>query len=600
MPISTLRSPGYAQEWTKYRWTWRGGRDFKRLYLKKYSQQETDPEFSARQAMTYNPPFASLAITKIVNAFSQRMDDVARTSKCQSYQDCVSGLEKGVDYLDSPMNKFMIEQVVPELCVMGKVGVFVDMAAQVEATMYMNENKHPYLYMYVAEEILAWNYVQGKITSLLVVAKVPKYEFDLLVDYYDEYRYYTIEPQGLLIQKFTYRPGSDHTPEQEELVDEKRIPGLWEIPFVLFQLDKSLLTDAADYQIALLNMESSDVNFCIQSNFPFYTEQFNPVAEQMYNYGEREQPFAPGPGISPIETQGQHWIAAGPPDASVKVGVSRGRRYPLNSERPGFIAPSSEPLKASMLKQAQIKDDIEKVVQVNLATVKSQHASADSKKMDEISVEAGLNLIASVLAVGETRLAKLWTYYTGENHKLNLDAIKVVYPENMSMETTGTRRDAAKATLELVPKFPSLTAKKQLVKQAATLIFEDQLEKIIEEIDSSAGVGGDPVDLERDVKNGLVDKPSASELRGYKPGLAKKAYDAHIAEMAAIYAAQVKADPNIQVTDRLNANSNDPENVRYTETLPKPNGLPKPIPGKENGQAGPVTGNPDPMSKETK
>ena len=52
-----------------------------------------------------------------------------------------------------------------------------------------------------------------------------------------------------------------------------------EIPFVLMELDTSLMTDIADYQISLLNLASSDVNYALKSNFPFYVAQFNPVAE---------------------------------------------------------------------------------------------------------------------------------------------------------------------------------------------------------------------------------------------------------------------------------------------------------------------------------
>jgi hypothetical protein len=43
------------------------------------------------------------------------------------------------------------------------------------------------------------------------------------------------------------------------------------------------MEDIADYQIALMNLESSDINYMLKSNFPFYVEQYDPRAEM--NFG---------------------------------------------------------------------------------------------------------------------------------------------------------------------------------------------------------------------------------------------------------------------------------------------------------------------------
>ena len=45
------------------------------------------------------------------------------------------------------------------------------------------------------------------------------------------------------------------------------------IPFVLLDIGDSMIKDVVNHQIALLNLGSSDVNYALKSNFPFYIEQ---------------------------------------------------------------------------------------------------------------------------------------------------------------------------------------------------------------------------------------------------------------------------------------------------------------------------------------
>ena len=85
---------------------------------------------------------------------------------------------------------------------------------------------------------------------------------------------------------------------------------------------------------ALLNLGSSDVSYALNSNFPFYTEQTDGRAG--------------GASLKPIESENGTASAGGKPSAGnrdIKVGVTKGRLYPLKAERPGYIAPPSEPLR---------------------------------------------------------------------------------------------------------------------------------------------------------------------------------------------------------------------------------------------------------------
>ena len=70
-----------------------------------------------------------------------------------------------------------------------------------------------------------------------------------------------------------------------------------------------------------------------------------------------------------------------------------GRRYGKGLERPGFIHPSSEPLEVSMAKQKELKEDIRTLIGLNLASLQSRRASAESKQEDVRTKEEGLSFI---------------------------------------------------------------------------------------------------------------------------------------------------------------------------------------------------------------
>ena len=61
------------------------------------------------------------------------------------------------------------------------------------------------------------------------------------------------------------------------------------IPFVLLDIGDSLIKDVCDYQIALLNLLSSDISYALRSNFPFFVRQ--------------EDEFAAGGHLKQIDTE---------------------------------------------------------------------------------------------------------------------------------------------------------------------------------------------------------------------------------------------------------------------------------------------------------
>ena len=109
------------------------------------------------------------------------------------------------------------------------------------------------------------------------------------------------------------------------------------------EINQSLLADVSNYQIAMLNMTSSDINYAVKSNFPFYVEQYDPRVEMEKRARQAiDNDDTSKDGSAEAEKKAK--------DDQIKVGNTQGRRYPINSERPGFIHPSPDPLMASMNK----------------------------------------------------------------------------------------------------------------------------------------------------------------------------------------------------------------------------------------------------------
>src|SRR5690606_13463244 len=73
-------------------------------------------------------------------------------------------------------------------------------------------------------------------------------------------------------------------------------------------------------------------------------------------------------------------------------------------DMPEFIHPSPEPLKATIQKEEQLKDEIRLLINLSATNNKPKMASAESKEMDNKGLEAGLSAIALELARGEREI----------------------------------------------------------------------------------------------------------------------------------------------------------------------------------------------------
>lgn len=539
--VATITHPYYGErfnDWQKWRDVYEGGQHFINRYLKPFSSREGDAAFRRRKEVSYNPAFAKEAVNEIKNSVFQRLTDISRVGGSDTYKKAIEGKDGGINLLGESMFSFIGRRILPELLTMSRVGVFLDMPQFSGVTIADAQGVRPYVYMYNAEDIRSWCYDENANTN--------EFSNILLRDYYNTYDGETGLPLGICSRYKRLWLGSEglvhcqyyddegekayKTGEKADGADTEIILNLTRIPFVLLEISDSLLSEVANYQIALLNLASSDMAYSLFANFPFYVEQYEPraVSQHLRN-----------PGLS---SGGEANDAATGKTEEVKVGTTTGRRYPKGLERPAFINPSTEPLTASMAKQEQLKMEIRQLVNLSVANLQPRGQSADSKKADNDGLEAGLSYIGMELETMERKVAQFWDAYESKGEAT------VKYPETYEIRSPMEKQAEAQALQKVVVSVPSGTFQKAVAKRIARLtvggmVSIEQMNKIEKEVDNADGYTTDPELLAKDVEIGLCDLETASLLRGYPEGTVKKAADDHAERLARIAESQAAANP---------------------------------------------------------
>ena len=509
-------------DWTKFRFVWDGGTDFRDQYLESYSTREDPIDFDTRRSITPIPGFASAAVTDIKNAIFQRMSDITRVGSSKLYHDVIAGKHGGVDLRGATMNYFIGNEVLPELLFMGKVGVYVDMPVlEDKQTLSDTKQVHPYYYVYKTEDIRNWRLSRRgdamEFDMLLLRENILTYDNVFSLPDKDQVRYRLLTRQdGIITVRFYDDEGVqiDINGEPTEEITELNIS---RIPFTLFELNKSLLKDVADHQIALLNMESADVAYTLLANFPFYIEE-----QSKMNSGHLK---------SEESEDGD--------DREIAVGGTVGRSYGQGLNPPGFIHPSSEPLMASINKQQHLKEDIRTLVQLALSSVQPKYASAEAKQMDEHGLESGLSFIGLILAQGERQLSADFNEYEDGD-----EVATIHYPERYALKSDMDRMNEADKLYEIMLRIPSKTAQKEISQIIAgkildTKIPQEQLDAIRKEIEDAEYVTTEPQIIHEDIEKGLVSTMTGSKARGYDAEVeVPKAADDHAARILRIKEAQ--------------------------------------------------------------
>lgn len=543
LPNSTLprvidsRHPGYHSNtlnWTKWRLTYEGGESFRDRYLKEYTKREDHDDFVNRRDMTPIPSFAKAAINDIRNAIFQRMRDILRTGGSDGYQRAINGLDLGVDRRGNTMNAFLGMNVLTDLLIMGRVGVFVDNSIVNGGSLADARDARPYLYSYQIEDIMSWTCAKpdapSEFQSILVRDTCVDYDLRTYLPVRTFHRY-----RSMWINKDTGRVNLQFYNLEGNEVDRDGLPNtgpieleLTRIPFFILDIGDSLLKDACEYQIALLNLVSSDVSYAVKSNFPFYIEQQDLRAVG----GHLKKANANGTATSGGQQSD---------DADIKVGATHGRAYDAKMNAPAFIHPSSEPLTASMKLQEKLEDDIRTLVNLAVTTVASR-TSAESKAMDNQGLESGLSFIGLVLESAERQIAKFWAAY--ENRvESKRDVAYIKYPDRYSLKTDADRIVEATKLSELMFKVPGREIKREIAKNIVVTLLGgkvnvETIQKITEEIQNAKYLTSDPATIIQAVQAGLCGEQVGSIALGFPDDEYKQAREDHVARVARIAMSQ--------------------------------------------------------------
>jgi hypothetical protein len=554
------RHPGYLSgltDWEKWRRTYEGGDTFRDSYLERFSNREDQADFATRKNITPVPKFAGAAINDIRNAIYQRLRDVVRKGGSDVYQAAVNGNNLGVDHRGATMNAFLGVKVLTELLVMGRVGVYVDHPfVPVDATLANIRRPAPYLYKYDIEDILSWTCSKPEAPS--------EFQALLLRDTTMQYDQTCLLPT-LVVQRYRYLRVSPETGKvhlqfynlNKEPVDPLGNPGgeiqleLDRIPFVMLDIGGSLIKDVCQQQIALLNLGSSDVNYALRSNFPFYIEQRDLKAK-----GAHLKVSATADGTATSGGQG----AA---DEDAQIGVTHGRYYDKMMNPPGFIAPPSEPLRVSLELQDRLKRDIRELVNLAVSSL-AVRASAESKAMDNQGLEAGLSYIGLLLESAERQIAEFWAGYE-ERNPSKREVATIKYPERYSLKSDADRIKEAQELQKLMGAVPGRKVKRELAKGIVQALLGgkismDDLSAINHEIDTANYTNGDPQTIILAAQAGLVGEKTGSVALGFDDDEYLEARKDHAERVKRIAEAQGTeksgSDPAARGVPDLSANPN--------------------------------------------
>ncbi len=543
--IIDARHPNYLRDmhwWQLWRDCYYGGVDFVFRHLHKFTTRETDTDFFNRRQITPIPSFAKTAINEIRNAIFQRMSDCVRRGGSSTFDTAIAGLAGGVDLRGSNMNYFMGHKVLTDLLVMGQIGIYVDMPPVNGPTLADTLGMRPYLYVYQVEDILSWSVSSpsnpSEFKAVLLRDRGVDYHVDNLlgvtlpIGSYERFRLVWIDPgTGHVMVRFLNTAAEPIDPMSGlPTLDPPIELQLTRIPFVLLDIGESLMKDVAHHQIALLNLGSSDVSYALKANFPFYTEQ-----QDLRSVGDHLKHNVNPDGSA--QSGGQPGS-----DKEIAIGPTQGRAYDIKAERPGFIHPSPEPLRASIELQQKLEDDIRKLVHLAVSNKTGRAVSESVKEMVAQGLESGLAHIGLSLETAERKIAEYWACYE-EREVKKRKVPHISYPDRYNLTPQKDRIAAATELAKLLSKVPGREAKKELAKDLVSTLLAaripaDRLLEIFKEIDSCDYTTSDPDTIIQALINGAVGEKTASIALGFADDEYMRARDDHMERIKRIAEAQ--------------------------------------------------------------
>jgi hypothetical protein len=558
--ISSIRHPRYWQstpDWDLWRSIQDGGEQFIETYVKRFSKRESMTDFKKRKEVSPVQGFAKTAVTDIKNAVFQRMGDIVRKGGSSFYMSAVAGFKGGVDRHGSSMNNFIGTQVLPEMLFMGQVGVFIDTLTTGGPTL-ADAQATPYLYTYPVEDILSVTcsppgaesdfqaiLVRDWCTSFTQPVNIPGME--LPSGRFQRLRACWIDPDdGFVRCQFFNAEDRPITQDGIELnAVDPIVTDLRRIPFVVFDIGTSLLQGIARHQIALTNLASSDISWCLKANVAMYVEQQDRRAT-----GSHLGNAVMDDGTATTGGQASN-------DQVIEVGGVDGRIYAQGMDQPDFIHPSAEPLLGSLKLQANHEDAIRKLVNLAVVSLGSSRASGEARAFDNQGLESGLAFIGMVLENNERKIANHWASYEGDD---NQDSVVVKYPERYSLKTAEQRLDEADKLTSLMFSIPGQKVKKELAKDAVIALFggrttPEVMETLLRDVDSQSYSTSDLDVIALAAEHGFASDVTLSDALGFDGDdeITQARLD-HAARIARIQAAQSNEEGDDDDSDEDGSN----------------------------------------------
>ena len=518
MPLIDFTHPTYDQtNWYKWCQAFYGGEEFINCHLKKFSSREEECDFQLRKCMTPATMFAKSALGEIRNSIFQRLSEVQRSQGTISYIPACRGYIGGVDGQGHSMMSFIGEQLLDELLVIGRIGVCVDAPTFTDLKVGTNtDNFRPYLSRYYADDIADFKYGHGsqrnQLEMLLLNERQPEYDelygFPISTHGPKRQRLFQMSPDGFVTHQYL----------KDDEIDGPVVQlGLREIPFTIIDIGQSLMKDLFSYQVSLLNLTSSNVSAAYTGNFSLYVEQGDPNNTKNW---VREPATGSGDDDAP----------AGSGETSMKVGTTKGRRYPKGANAPQFINPSAEPLLANMQLCEQLKKEMRALVHLSVSNLGTR-TSGVSKAADQTGLESGLSYIGLVFERAERRIGRHWAAY--EDSSLPETSMPLVtYPSRWNLKTDADMIDEATSTYEAMSKLPGMTVKREASKQLVSALLGSKLpshvlDTIYNEIDEADYTSSDPKLIEMAREQGLLGDSTGTQALGFQPEEAKAAQKDH-------------------------------------------------------------------------
>lgn len=398
--------------------------EFVEAHLRRFSDRETSENFILRKQITPNPPELRVAFNKLCDSIRARMGIVLRESNLVEYVDATRGKGKGIDGKGNSLTSLISTEVLKELLVAKKVGLFVS-REKVPETLDIVPAL-PIVNVVQFERIINYTYdFNNDLVKLLLRSSKQEYEDGYYVRDIDIFQEYEIVDGFLQYTEYN----------NSFLIIDQQTYNLDLIPFVLIEIDESPVELALPTHDALLQITSSDFLFLNKTNYPIYLEPFDPSFElQKLAMQRQETPEKVG-GSNASEKRGN--------DAD--VGTSTGRRYPKGSEPPSFLAPPIQHLEASEKKQEKLKNQIEEILSIDTLRINYKQASAETKREDKETLIGSIQRLFDLLESAELRLALIWhRYYNyiGSNFKIE-------YPKNFDLRSEASRISTCESKLKL-------------------------------------------------------------------------------------------------------------------------------------------------------